>query len=244
MTPLLDVKDIRKSFGALQAIGGVSFTLNRGEILGIAGPNGSGKSTLFNILTKIPFPPDSGEVSLDGKPLKSLGPRQIVDAGLLRIFQTEMDFESLTVLENILVSMPDKPGSGTPSSKQKKADELLELFGLTAHSDRLAGEINVYDRKRLMVATAFAHNPLVLLLDEPAAGLSKPEIEEMVELIRQLNRLGVSIILIEHIIPLLVAVSDRLIVLNFGEVLAEGLPREIVRNPKVVEAYIGNQSDG
>lgn len=239
MPSLLTVDNLSKNFGALHAIKDVSFALEDGEVLGIAGPNGSGKSTLFNILTKIPFGPDSGEVRLHGNSLKHASPRKIVNMGLLRIFQTETDFETLTVLENILVSLPEIDRKTSQKMQENRAIELLESMGLETQKDRIAAEITVYDRKRLMIATALACRPIVLLLDEPAAGLSKPEVEEMVLLIKKINASGVAILIIEHIIPLLLAVSDRLLVLNYGEVLAQGTPNEIVRNEKVVEAFIG-----
>lgn len=239
MTDILVVRGMSKSFGALKAIRGLSFSLAHGEILGIAGPNGSGKSTLFNILTKIPFGPDAGELVLDGKSLDRLGPRQIVQAGLARIFQTETDFETLSVLENILVAMPDEDFRHGRRDAEKRAAELLAYVGLESQADRPASEITVYDRKKLMIATALACRPKVLLLDEPAAGLSPPEVTEMIELIRRINADGLSIIVIEHIISLLVSVSNRLLVLNFGELLAEGAPKDVIRDRRVIEAYLG-----
>lgn len=240
MTEFLTVNNICKSFGALRAIQDLSFTLKKGEILGIAGPNGSGKSTLFNILTKIPFGPDRGEVTLDGVSLSRLSARGIVHAGLVRIFQTETDFETLSVIENILLSLPDADYRRGREAAEERALELLDYVDLKPQRDRIASEITVYDRKKLMIATALACRPKVLLLDEPAAGLSRPEIEQMVGLIRRINADGVSIIVIEHIISLLVSVSNRLLVLNFGELLVEGTPEDVIRDPRVVEAYLGS----
>lgn len=240
MTEFLTVTSICKSFGALRAIQDLSFTLKKGEILGIAGPNGSGKSTLFNILTKIPFGPDRGEVTLDGASLSRLSARGIVHAGLVRIFQTETDFETLSVIENILLSLPDADYRRGREAAEERALELLDYVDLKPQRDRIASEITVYDRKKLMIATALACRPKVLLLDEPAAGLSRPEIEQMVALIRRINADGVSIIVIEHIISLLVSVSNRLLVLNFGELLVEGTPEDVIRDPRVVEAYLGS----
>ncbi|MCG8274575.1 ATP-binding cassette domain-containing protein [Aquamicrobium sp. NLF2-7] len=229
-----------KSFGALRAIRDLSFSLGSGEILGIAGPNGSGKSTLFNILTRIPFGPDRGEMSLDGQSLDRSSPRQIVQAGLARTFQTETDFETLTVLENLLVSMPDGDFRDGRQAAETHAMELLASVDLQGQGDRIASEITVYDRKKLMIATALASRPKVLLLDEPAAGLSRPEVAEMIELIRRINAGGVSIVVIEHIISLLVSVSNRLLVLNFGEMLCEGTPQDVIRDRRVIEAYLGS----
>lgn len=239
MTDILAVEGISKSFGALRAIQGLSFALGRNEVLGIAGPNGSGKSTLFNILTKVPFGPDSGEIRLDGEAVTRLGPRQIVEKGLVRSFQTETDFESLSVLENVLVSMPDRDFRAGRTAARARAAELLDYFDLGGQQDRVASEITVYDRKKLMIATALACRPKVLLLDEPAAGLSRPEVAQMIELIRRINADGISIIVIEHIISLLVSVSNRLVVLNFGELLAEGSPQDVISDQRVIEAYLG-----
>jgi branched-chain amino acid transport system ATP-binding protein len=236
---LLEVEGLTKSFGALVALRGVSFSLEAGEVLGLAGPNGSGKSTLFNVLTKIPDGPDAGEVRLDGQSLSRMRAHQIARSGLVRIFQTETDFGDLSVIENVLVSMPPDAEPGRQAGRDY-ALALLDEFGLAHEANQESGQIGVFDRKKLMIATALARQPKVLLLDEPAAGLSKPEVEAMIALIRQINARGIAIVVIEHVIPLLLALSERLIVLNFGEVLARGNSRDVVRDPAVIEAYLGS----
>lgn len=237
--PILEATSVSVSFGALRALREVSFALAPGELLGLAGPNGSGKSTLFNALTHVPAGPDSGEVLLDGAPLRGLRADQIVWRGLVRTFQTETDFAALSVLENVLVALSARGGM---DSRRARGRELLTRFGLDPHAARPADEIRVFDRKKLMMATALACEPRVLLLDEPAAGLSRPEIEAMKGIIRGINAEGTAIIVIEHIMPLLLAVSQRLIVLNFGEIIADGDPAAVVRDPDVVHAYLGGKA--
>ncbi|WP_138934944.1 ABC transporter ATP-binding protein [Roseovarius arcticus] len=236
---LLEVDGLTKSFGALSALRGVSFSLEKGEVLGLAGPNGSGKSTLFNMLTKIPTGPDAGEVRLDGQSLKKMRAHQIARAGLVRIFQTETDFGDLSVIENVLVSMPPETQPGRRAGRNV-AMALLAEFDLADHADQPSGEIGVFNRKKLMIVTALARQPKVLLLDEPAAGLSKPEVKAMIALIKLINAKGIAVVVIEHVISLLLALSEQLIVLNYGEVLARGNPRDVVRDPAVVEAYLGS----
>lgn len=236
---LLDVRSVSKSFGALKAVNNVSFQVRHGEILGVAGPNGSGKSTLFNVLTKIPFGPDSGEVIFDGKPLRGYRANQLVKLGLTRTFQRETSFESLNVFENVW--LPATFGArSTPRVESVTAALLLmgfkeSEFGLPARN------LSVFDRKRLMLASAVACDPKLVLLDEPASGLTKPEIEQTVLLVRKIAEKGVAVLLIEHVLPLLMSLSQRLMVLNNGQLLGIGEPEAIMREPAVIEAYLGNR---
>ena len=238
---LLEIDDVGKAFGSLKAVDGVSFNVEAGEIFGVAGPNGSGKSTLFNVITGIPFGPDRGRVRLDGVEIQGMRGDRIARLGLARTFQRETSFDGLTVFENALIGANyGKPGAS--ASAKARAAEALEFVGLGgAGFGRLAGELSVFERKCLMLATAIAMQPRILLLDEPASGLTRPEIESSIELIRRIASRGVTIVLIEHVLTFLMSLSQHLLVLNQGRTLARGLPREVIADPRVVEAYLGRR---
>lgn len=239
MTALLSVESLSKSFGALKAVDGVSLQVAAGEILGIAGPNGSGKSTLFNLITSIPMPADKGRVIFDGREIQSMRPDAICRLGLARTFQRDAEFPTLSVFENVVVGAVY---GSTKGAAKAAAVAALERAGIAPKDfTRLAGEISTFDKKRLMIASALATAPRLLMLDEPASGLSPPEVRALAALIRSLNRDGLTVLLIEHVLPLLLEVSQRLIVLNQGRVLAEGDPDMIVADPRVVEAYLGSR---
>ncbi len=240
--PLLDVENVSKAFGSLRALDNVSFRVEPGEIFGIAGPNGSGKSTLFNTITGIPFGPDRGRIIFDGVDIHRKAGHEIARLGLARTFQRETSFDKLTVFENVLISATYSKANRSPEEQRRNAVEALDVVGLPRSSQgRLAEELSVFDRKCLMLATAVAMQPRLLLLDEPASGLTKPEIETSIELIRRISGLGVTILLIEHVLTFLMSLSQHLLVLNQGQVLALGDPRSIIADPRVVEAYLGTR---
>ena len=244
MADILVVDSALKTFGALRAVDGVSLSVRDGEIFGVAGPNGSGKSTLFNIITSIPFHADAGQIAFDGKSIERMPAYQICREGIARTFQTETDFETLSLLDNVKLGTVYGHGSGLSEAERVSlAVEMLEFVGLTEDYDQPSADISVFDKKRLMIASALATRPRLLLLDEPASGLTRPEIRETVKLIRKLNEAGLTILLIEHVLPLLLTVSHRLMVLNFGQVLAEGDPQDVVKKPEVMEAYLGTRRD-
>ncbi|MCO6048758.1 ABC transporter ATP-binding protein [Mesorhizobium sp. RP14(2022)] len=239
---LLELVDVAKSFGSLKAVDGVSFSVEAGEIFGIAGPNGSGKSTLFNVITGIPFGPDRGMIRFDGEEIGGLSGNRIARRGLARTFQRETSFDGLTVFENALMGLSFGATKMPAAQAHEATAEALTFVGIDfASFGRLAGELSVYQRKCLMLATAIAMKPRMLLLDEPASSLTKPEIEASVELIRRIAGRGITILLIEHVLTFLMSLSQHLLVLNQGSVLAMGAPRSVIEDPRVIEAYLGTR---
>jgi len=239
---LLTVDRVSKSFGALRAVDQVSLTVAPGEIFGIAGPNGSGKSTLFNVISGIPFGPDEGRIDFAGHDLRGLKGHQIARLGLARTFQRETSFDTLSVFENALVAATYGLGGRGGGAAGRGVSAALEFAGFAPASfARPAAELSVYDRKCLMLASALAMSPRLMMLDEPASGLTKPEIETLIGLIRRIAADGIAILLIEHVMTVLLSLSERLMVLNQGSVLVLGAPESVVQNPDVIRAYLGDR---
>lgn len=240
--PLLEVTGVGKSFGALAAVDDVSFTLDARQILGIAGPNGAGKTTLFNLITGVPFAPDRGTVTFRGVRIDRMAPNRIFRLGLARTFQKEAAFANLTIEEN--VRLGGAFGAGLSGKALAVAvDRALDRVGLTEQRDRLAGSLPVYGTKRLMFASAIVIGPHLLMLDEPASGLTAAEVAELQSLILGLRDDGMAILLIEHILPLLFGISERVMVMDFGRKLVEGAPSAVARDQRVIDAYLGGQSE-
>ena len=234
------VEALSKSFGALIAVNQVSFSVEETQILGIAGPNGSGKSTLFNIITNIPFRADKGRVIFKGNEIQHRANHEICRHGIARTFQRENVFPTLSAIDNVLTAVENSGKSGSLKANERRAEQALDLVGFPATMhNTLAGNLPVYFRKQVMIASAMSLEPVVLLLDEPASGLTQTEIDRMEQLIRRLNELGVTILLIEHILPLLTSVSDRMIVLDQGGIISTGTAEQVIRDPQVIEAYLG-----
>ena len=251
---LLDVKNLTKNFGGLTAVGDVTMHLDKGELVGLIGPNGAGKTTLFNLLTGV-YEPSEGSVSLDGTLLNGKKPYKIASLGLSRTFQNIRLFKDMTVLENVLVGMANQnklyllasflrlPKFYHSEAKlRQKAMELLAIFDLDGDAETLAKNLPYGQQRRLEIVRALATEPKILFLDEPAAGMNPQETAELTQLIRRIKEeFDITIMLIEHDMSLVMEVTERIYVLEYGRLLAHGTPDEIKTNQRVIEAYLGGE---
>jgi branched-chain amino acid transport system ATP-binding protein len=236
---ILQVEHVVKQFGGLTAVNNVSFDLPEGQILGLIGPNGAGKTTLFNCINGV-YPPTQGMVTFRGHKITGLPTYRVADLGLARTHQIVRPLNELTVRENVMVGACFGRENQRLRVAGAIADEVLAFVGLAERADMLASSLNVAQKKRLELARALAARPYLLLLDEVLAGLNQAEVTRMLEIIHQIRDQGVTIIMIEHIMHAVMNVSDRIIVLNYGSLIAEGTPEEVSQNVEVIEAYLGD----
>lgn len=256
MTPILVVENVTKKYGGLVAVNDVSFSVASGEILSVIGPNGAGKSTMFKLISSF-VRTTSGQVLFKGQRISNLTPHVVARLGVVRTFQETTIFRSMTVRENIVVShhLRSKAsllgffmGSALAKADERafgeSADEIIEFLGLQSIRDELASNLPQGHLRALGMAIGLATNPSVLLLDEPFAGMNHDETMHMVTLVKRLrDERGVTVLLVEHDMPAVMKISDRIVVINFGEKIAEGIPSEIQSNEKVIEAYLGSEDD-
>ena len=254
--PLLVAKDISISFGALKAVDSFNLEINSGELIGLIGPNGAGKTTVFNILTGV-YNASSGEYTLDGENVIKTSTSALVKKGLARTFQNIRLFKYLSVLDNVVAAYNFRMKYGILSGmlrfpnfwrEEKEAKEkamaLLKIFDLDKYAGMHAGNLPYGEQRKLEIARAMATEPKILLLDEPAAGMNPKETEDLMNTIKLIrDKFGIAVLLIEHDMTLVLGICERLVVLNYGQILASGDPKEVINNPQVVEAYLGKEED-
>lgn len=251
---LLTVKNVGISFGGLKAVNNINFTMKKGELLGLIGPNGAGKTTLFNMLSGV-YTPTEGEIFLEDKKINGLRPDKLSKEGIARTFQNIRLFDNLTVLDNVKLAMNQYMDYGVltgmfrlpkywneEKSASKKAREILEIFDLEKYFRAFAGSLPYGAQRKLEIARAMATRPKLLLLDEPAAGMNDIETKDLMESIKMIrDKTNIGILLIEHDMNLVLGISEELIVLNHGEILAKGKPSDVINNQEVIRAYLGSE---
>ena len=235
---ILQADNLTKTFGGLAALKGVSFGIEEGEILGLIGPNGAGKTTLFNVISGF-FRPDEGRIVFAGETVSHLKAHNLCLSGLVRTFQVVKPFGNLTALQNVMVGSFLR--TADPDLARERALEVMDLVGLLECQDKAAKNLTTSDRKRLEVARALATRPRLLLLDEVMAGLNPTELVQMLEILKRIRDQGVTLLVIEHIMAVIMNISERILVLHHGEKIAEGAPKEVAGDKRVIDAYLGEE---
>ncbi len=238
---VLQVSRVTMHFSGLTAVSDLSFSIGEGEIVGLIGPNGAGKTTTFNLISGF-IVPSSGDVTFNGKRLNGLKPHRVCQLGLTRTFQVVQPFPDMTALENVMVGAFVRHAN--PARARDKALQVLERVSMSHKAETLGRDLTLMELKRLEIGKALATEPRLLLLDEVASGLNTVEIEEMLALVRQLNQEGITLLVVEHVMKVIMSLSHRIVVLNFGQKIAEGTPQEVAHNPAVLEAYLGEEASG
>ena len=234
--PILRLRDVSKTFGGLKAVDCVSFDVSEGEIVGLIGPNGAGKTTLFNLISGY-NPPSEGSIVFEGREISGRKPFELAAVGIGRTFQVVKPFAGLSVLDNITVASYLK--YPTQKEARRKAREVLEFLGMADRAELPAAGLTLSGRKRLEIGKALALEPKLILLDEVVAGLNPTEADQTVQLILSIRESGITTLIVEHIMRVIMGISHRVVVLNYGSLIAQGAPEEVARNPQVIEAYLG-----
>jgi len=238
---LLEVKNLSKSFGGLLVLREIEFKIDEGEVIGLIGPNGSGKTTLFNLITRF-LKPDTGRITFKGKDITNSKVHNVCKSGIARTFQLVKPFPYMTALQNVMVGrMYGKRPAQNKKQAKVESEEILEFLGLGVKKFNIANSLTLSDRKRLELARALATKPELLLIDEMMAGLNLTETEEAMHLIKEIRGSGITLMVVEHVMRAVLGISDRIMVLDAGEKIAEGTPEEIFRDKQVIEAYLGKE---
>ncbi len=235
---MLTCENVAKNFGGVRALNGINAAVSRGDIMGLVGPNGSGKSTLINVITGL-HDVSGGRVTFQGRNITKDEPHTITQLGIARTYQIPRPFQTMTVLRNVMVSSTFGHSNRGLEQAERDAYETLEFTGLADYAEMPVGKLNLHQRKFLELARALSTKPELLLLDEVMAGLNPTEINESIKMIRKIHDSGVTIIIVEHLMRVVTSLSTRMLVLNYGQVIAEGVPEHVMNDPEVITAYLG-----